>query len=78
MTPAMQGVTPSRCERNKRKVGTTADKHHPTVIIDRDESGNYVASVLKLRSCHTQGKSLDEVMERTKEAVLICLEDSFT
>jgi predicted RNase H-like HicB family nuclease len=44
------------------------------VVIERDEDGYYVASVPELEGCHTQGKTLDEVMERIREAILLCLE----
>jgi predicted RNase H-like HicB family nuclease len=40
-----------------------------SVIIERDEDGYYVASVPELKGCHTQAKSLNELMERVKEAV---------
>jgi predicted RNase H-like HicB family nuclease len=44
------------------------------VVIERDEEGFYVASVPQLHGCHTQGRSLDEVTERIREAVELCLE----
>jgi predicted RNase H-like HicB family nuclease len=44
------------------------------VILERDSEGFYVASVSTLRGCHTQGRSLDEVMERIREAAELCLE----
>jgi predicted RNase H-like HicB family nuclease len=44
------------------------------VVIERDSEGNYVASVPALRGCHTQARSLDELMERITEAVELCLE----
>jgi len=44
------------------------------VVVERDTEGCYVASVPALRGCHTQAKSLDELMERVKEAVQLCLE----
>ena len=44
------------------------------VIIERDSEGYYVASVPSLRGCHTQAKSLDELMGRIKEAIELCLE----
>jgi predicted RNase H-like HicB family nuclease len=44
------------------------------VIIERDEEGLYVGSVPQLPGCHTQGRSLDELMERMREAVELCLE----
>ncbi len=43
------------------------------VVIERDEDGYYVASVPELKGCHTQGKILDEVTERIREAILLCL-----
>ena len=44
------------------------------VVVERDESGYYVASVPALRGCHTQAKSLDELMSRIQEAIELCLE----
>ncbi|MDJ0746057.1 MAG: type II toxin-antitoxin system HicB family antitoxin [Xenococcaceae cyanobacterium MO_167.B27] len=44
------------------------------VIIERDADGYFVASVPTLKGCHTQAKSLDELMERIKEAIALCLE----
>jgi len=44
------------------------------VVIERDADGYYVASVPALRGCHTQARSLDELMDRTREAVELCLE----
>jgi len=45
-----------------------------SVIIERDTKGYHVASVPALRGCHTQAKSLDELMVRVREAVELCLE----
>lgn len=44
------------------------------VVIERDAEGYYVASVPALRGCNTQAKSLDELMERVREAIELCLE----
>jgi predicted RNase H-like HicB family nuclease len=44
------------------------------VVIERDEEGIYVGSVPQLPGCHTQGRSLDELMNRMREAVELCLE----
>ncbi|MBD1923431.1 type II toxin-antitoxin system HicB family antitoxin [Microcoleus sp. FACHB-831] len=44
------------------------------VIIERDREGYFVASVPSLRGCHTQAKSLDELMERIREAIELCVE----
>ena len=45
-----------------------------SVIIERDSDGYFVASVPNLKGCHTQAKSVDELMERIKEAIELCLE----
>ena len=44
------------------------------VIIERDTDGYLVASVPNLPGCHTQAKSLNELIERIKEAIILCLE----
>ncbi|MGD0780839.1 MAG: type II toxin-antitoxin system HicB family antitoxin [Dehalococcoidales bacterium] len=49
-------------------------KREFTVIIEKDEDGYFIGTVPQLKGCHTQAKSLDELMERTKEAALLCLE----
>jgi len=46
-----------------------------TVLIERDEEGNYVATVPSLRGCHTQAKSLDTLLKRVREVIELCLED---
>lgn len=45
------------------------------VLIERDESGIYVASVPELPGCYTQGKTLEEVRVRIKEAIELVLEE---
>lgn len=49
-------------------------KREYTVIIEQDETGYYVAEVPELDGCHTQAKSLDELMERVREAIELCKE----
>jgi predicted RNase H-like HicB family nuclease len=44
------------------------------VVIERDEEGYYVASVPRISGCHTQARSLDEVAQRIREAIELCLE----
>jgi predicted RNase H-like HicB family nuclease len=44
------------------------------VIIERDSEGNYVASVPSLHGCHSQARSLDELIDRIREAIQLCLE----
>jgi len=45
-----------------------------TVIIEKDEDDYYVGYVPSIKGCHTQGKTLDELMKNIKEAIELCLE----
>lgn len=44
-----------------------------TVIIEKDSEGYLVASVPELPGCHTQAKTFDQLQERIKEAIELCL-----
>jgi predicted RNase H-like HicB family nuclease len=44
------------------------------LIIERDSEGYYVGTVPSLRGCHSQARSLDELMIRIREAIQVCLE----
>lgn len=48
--------------------------YHFTVVITQDEDGTFVASVPELRGCHTQAQTLDELHERVKEVIELCME----
>ena len=45
-----------------------------TVVIERDEEGWLVSEVVELPGCHTQARTMDELIERTKEAIRAYLE----
>jgi len=45
------------------------------VVVERDAEGYYVASVPSLHGCHTQARSLDDLMERVREVIALCLEE---
>ncbi len=45
-----------------------------TVVIERDEDGMLVGTVPALQGCHTQARSVDELLERIREAIVLCLE----
>lgn len=49
-------------------------KHQFDVVVEKDAEGFFVASVPALPGCHTQARSLDELMSRVKEAIELCLE----
>ncbi len=45
-----------------------------TIVIEKDEDGFYVGSVPGLPGCHTQGTSIDQLIERMEEAIALWLE----
>ena len=47
-----------------------------TAIIERDEDGYLVGSVPSLKGCHTQARTMDELFDRMKEAIQLCLEEA--
>ena len=48
--------------------------HSFTVVIEKEEDGFFVGSVPALKGCHTQGKTIDELLKNIKEAIELCLE----
>ena len=49
-------------------------KKNFTILIEKDEEGWLVSSVVELPGCHTQAKSMDELIERTKDAISLYVE----
>lgn len=49
-------------------------KYNFTILIEKDEDGIYIASAPSLKGCHTQAKSVEELLPRIKEAIGLCLE----
>lgn len=49
-------------------------KHSFMMIIEKDEDGIYVGTVPALPGCHTQAKDLNELDDRIREAINLCLE----
>ncbi len=45
-----------------------------SVIVERDQDGWYVGWVPELPGCHSQAKTLDELMNRIRESVDLYLE----
>ena len=39
------------------------------IIIEKGEDGYFISDVVELPGCHSQGKTIDELLERTKEAI---------
>jgi predicted RNase H-like HicB family nuclease len=53
---------------------TTKTAHFP-ILIEQDEDGIYIASCPNFKGCHTQGKTIDEVMENINVVIRICLKE---
>ncbi len=45
-----------------------------TVVIEKDGEGWLVSEVVELPGCHTQAKSMDDLLKRTREAIQAYLE----
>ncbi len=44
------------------------------IVIEKDEDGYYVGSVPALPGCHSQGRSIDQLLERMQEAIALWLD----
>ena len=44
------------------------------IIIEKDEEGWLISEVVELPGCHTQAKTMDSLIARTKEAIQAYLE----
>ncbi len=49
--------------------------HQFDVVVEKDSEGYFVASVPALPGCHTQARSLDELMSRVRDAIELYLEE---
>jgi len=43
------------------------------IIIEEGEDGYLISEVVELPGCHTQAKTIDELIKRTKEAISLYL-----
>lgn len=52
-------------------------KHNKyNVIIEQGTDGYLISNVIELQGCHTQAKTYDELLVRTKEAILLYVESN--
>jgi len=49
-------------------------KRQFTVIIEKGEDGYLVGTALELKGCHSQGKTMEELLANMREAIELCLE----
>lgn len=51
-------------------------KRNFNIVIEKDEEGWFISSVIGLPGCHTQAKTLNQLMKRTEEAIQLYLEST--
>ena len=61
-------------KKSVRKHRTTPARATLPVLIERDADGMYVGTVPSLRSCYTQGETLEELYDNLREVVALCAE----
>jgi predicted RNase H-like HicB family nuclease len=61
-------------KQSRIKSGENVLQRQFDVVIERDEESYYVASIPQIPGCHTQARSLDEVIERIREGAELCLQ----
>lgn len=44
------------------------------IIIEKDEDGWYIGKVPDLPGCHTQAKTIPQLLDRIREAIQLCLD----
>jgi len=49
-------------------------KRQFTVIIEEGEDGYLIGTALELKGCHTQGKTMEELLKNIREAIELYLE----
>lgn len=49
-------------------------KNVSTILFEKDDDGYYVGSIPALPGCHSQARSVDQLMERMEEAIARWLE----
>ena len=47
--------------------------HQYDVLVEKDSAGNFAAPVPAPPGCHTQARSLDQLMQRIREAIELCI-----
>ena len=63
----------ARSNRGSKKV-KMKKKRQFTVIIKEGEDGYLIGTALELKGCHTQGKTIEELLKNMREAIELYLE----
>jgi predicted RNase H-like HicB family nuclease len=52
------------------------EKLHLPILVEIDEDGYYIVSCPTLKACHTFGETIEEAMEKIREVIEMCLEET--
>jgi predicted RNase H-like HicB family nuclease len=66
----------SRKSKKERRILHSMVKY--AVVLEKGIDGMILAKVPSLKSCATQGKTVEEALERIKEAIKVCEPDGNT
>jgi len=47
-----------------------------TIIIEKGEDGYLFSEALEIPGCHTQAKTVDELLKRMREAIRLCSKEN--
>ena len=75
MAGPKNGITHIDQRRREIVVAMVTSKRWYPVIIEQDEDGVYLATVPSIDGCYTQGRTVEQALERAKEAILVCDND---
>ncbi len=59
-----------------RKEVAAVKRRSYRVVVERDESGAWIASVPSIRGCHTHGRTLEQARRRIREALALWVDDA--
>ena len=76
---AANGVSYESYERGKKKNFIVLNfknnmKREYNVVIEKSESGGYVGQIPGIPGCHSQGETVEELMEHMREVFELCRE----
>lgn len=71
----MGGSAPARLTRSSPLPAVKGEGRY-SVVIERDESGAWIALVPSVRGCHSHGRTLDQARRRLREALGLWVDDA--
>ncbi len=63
------------CASNLKREKPMSSMGKYTIIVEKGKDGYYIGEALELPGCHTQGKTVEQLMDRMKEAISLYVEE---